>query len=350
MTLVEIHDQKTWDSFVSAQPRASFQQSWAWGDFQISQGHPVKRFIFDDALACQLIYYKRRFSGYWFAPRGPVFAQTPPQGSNTSPALLREEGVLSGRRALFSSFLTDLLSQNLPGPALFYRFEPPLSIKDAENLMPMRMRRNHAMSPATTALIDLTKTEDDLLAAMHPKTRYNIRVAEKHGITVREDAWPEDIDAFLKLMQETGERDAFTPLSLSYLRSTFESLKIEGVTRLFIAEANGKVLAASMVMAFGDTMTYLHGASSSKSREMMAPYALHWAAICQAKREGFKYYDLWGCNPEQKSSFYYKPSWEGITRFKEGWGGERINLTGTWDLPMNRILYRLAFPGGIWRG
>ena len=332
MKIVEVIDQKTWDAFVSSQPWASFQQSWAWGEFQKSQGHSVKRFIFDDALACQLIYYKRRFSGYWFAPRGPVFRSK------------------ENQRDLFASFLTDLLKQNLPGSTLFYRFEPPLFLKDAENLMPLRMRRNHAMSPATTSLIDVTKTEDELLAAMHPKTRYNIKVAEKHGVTVREDAWPEDIDAFLKLMKETGERDAFTPLSLPYLRATFESLKIEGVTRLYLAEAEGKVLAASMVMAFGDTMTYLHGASSSKSRELMAPYALHWAAIQQAKREGFKYYDLWGCNPENKSSFYYKPSWEGITRFKEGWGGERVNLTGTWDLPMNRLLYRLVFIKDVLRG
>ena len=106
-----------------------------------------------------------------------------------------------------------------------------------------------------------------------------------------------------------------------------------------------KPLAANLEICFGDTVTYLHGASSSTSRESMAPYALHWAAMCEAKREGYRYYDFWGCNPSDPKSFYYKPSWQGITRFKQGWGGELVDLIGTYDLPINKFLYKLAFFG-----
>ncbi|MBM3205214.1 aminoacyltransferase, partial [Candidatus Uhrbacteria bacterium] len=148
MKLEEIHDQAVWDAFVASQRWASFQQSWNWGEFQKTQGHLVKRFFFEDGAA-QYIYYKKRFSGYWFCPRGPVGTVD----------LVGGQSILPLR----------------PRP-LFYRFEPPVT---SGHRMPSNARRTHAMSPAATILMDLTKSEDELLAAMHSKTRYNIRVAQK---------------------------------------------------------------------------------------------------------------------------------------------------------------------------
>ena len=116
------------------------------------------------------------------------------------------------------------------------------------------------------------------------------------------------------------------------------------MARLRLAEYQGNVLAANLEIVYGDTATYLHGASSSQDRQVMAPFLLQWEAMRAAKAEGKKSYDLWGANPSSKSSFYYKSAWEGITRFKEGFGGSRVDLIGTWDLPVNRFLYQLAFP------
>jgi len=88
-------------------------------------------------------------------------------------------------------------------------------------------------------------------------------------------------------------------------------------------------------------MTYLHGSSSSESRNLMAPFILHWDAIQSAKAEGFKTYDFWGCNPERHDAFDFRPRWEGITRFKLGWGSERVSLVGTFDLPERPWLYHV---------
>ncbi len=82
----------------------------------------------------------------------------------------------------------------------------------------------------------------------------------------------------------------------------------------------------------------------------MAPYALHWEAIKTARREGRNFYDFWGVNPASKSNYYYKSSWEGISRFKLGWGGELVSLLGTWDVPRHPVLYRLVFLKGLARG
>jgi len=325
MKLVEIQDQSTWDGFVAAQPWSSFTQSWAWGEFQKSQGHPIKRFfLMDDAprAACQFIFYKKFLSGYWFAPRGPVLS---------SPKIL-------------SQFLEQLPAQNLQPSPLFYRFEPMIriapQIPNSKFQIPnSTLRRTHAMSPASTILVDLGATEDELLARMHPKTRYNIRVANKNGIIVDKD---QDIEIFLELLKDTATRDQFISQPANYLRALWKFLAPLGMARIHIAKLAGKPLAANLEIIFGDTITYLHGASSSESRSVMAPYALQWASICEAKREGHRYYDLWGCNPSDVTSPYYKPSWAGITRFKQGWGGEMVDLVGTWDLPKHPFLYKLV--------
>jgi lipid II:glycine glycyltransferase (peptidoglycan interpeptide bridge formation enzyme) len=112
--------------------------------------------------------------------------------------------------------------------------------------------------------------------------------------------------------------------------------------RLLFADFEGEPVAAALIAQFGDTATYLHGASSSRHKETMAPYLLHWTAIREAKAAGLKRYDFWGVAPENADE---KHPWFGITRFKLGFGGERISYVGAWDMPNSRFwygAYRLA--------
>ncbi|HVM90601.1 MAG TPA: peptidoglycan bridge formation glycyltransferase FemA/FemB family protein [Verrucomicrobiae bacterium] len=318
MKMTEGRDQKTWDAFVSALPYAQFTQSWAWGELQRSLGRQPRRFLLGNA-ACQLIHMPRfGVSGYWLAPRGPVFAST-----------LTKEGQ--------AEVLSALAELALPR-SLFTRVEP-LAKKGSLD-MDGRFIAHRFYNPSTTALLDLTKSEEALLAAMHQKTRYNIRVAQKHGVTVRVGT-EQDLASFIRLSHETSERDRFLHMSETYLRKTYEILSKAGMARLRLAEYNGTLLAANMEIHFGDTMTYLHGASSSEMRNMMAPFILHWDAIRFAKEEGFKIYDFWGCNPESEQAFDFRPRWEGITRFKLGWGSERVSYVGTFDIAKQPMVYRL---------
>jgi peptidoglycan pentaglycine glycine transferase (the first glycine) len=333
-----VQEADIWDALVCASPWNAFPQSWNWGVFQETRGAAIRRFVLKEQgvplAVCQLLQYKRSFGmSYWVGVRGPVFLP-----------------VAKGReREIFHAFLTQLTGVDFPGYTLFFRFEPMLSADIGKNIMPIRMVRTSARSPAATRVLSLQKTEEELLKEMHSKTRYNIRVAQKHGVTVRVGDRAGDIEHFLDLTKETSERDAFTPHGDAYLRATYESLVASGMSRLRFAEKDGKILAANMEIVYGDTLTYLHGASSSHERQAMAPYLLHWEAIQAAKQAGLEHYDLWGCNPELTSSYYYKKSWEGISRFKQGWGGELVELIGTWDLPVNRLFYLLAFPKTIVR-
>jgi peptidoglycan pentaglycine glycine transferase (the first glycine) len=340
MKLVEISESRPWDTFQNAQPWAQFLQSWAWGEFRRTRGFEVRRFaLIDDSgawlAAAQMEYRpKKLVGGYWFAPRGPVF----------SSHLLVDE-----KRNVFRVFL-DRLKETKLSRSFFWRFEPVLELGNPEGLIPREMRRNDPQNPASTILLDLTPTHEQLLANMHQKTRYNVRVAEKHGVTTRIGTHPDDLKTFLDLMDETARRDGFVQHDRAYLEATYRALSAQHMARIRIAERNGTALAANFETLCGDTVTYLYGASSSASRETMAPYALHWDAIAAAKRDGFGMYDFWGANPFSKAAFSYKPSWEGITRFKRGWGGRQVDLYGTWDLPWFLPVYRLAFMRHFLRG
>ncbi len=341
MNVIEVMDGQAWDAFVATQPLAQFTQSWAWGELQASLGKPVKRFAFAErghwVATMQMEYRARRFgSGYWFAPRGPVFA-------SSLPVAERQEAMHELIKALLDR-------KDLRENCLFWRVEPVSEVARPEGLLPLSFRRNLAANPASTYVIDLSLDEEDLLKAMHEKTRYNIRVAEKHGVMVRTSTDPRDLETFLTLMAETAKRDGFVQHDDAYLRATFAALSGRGMARVRLAEWQGKALAANFEVLYGDTVTYLYGASSSQERQVMAPYAIHWAAMQDAKRDGHRLYDMWGANPQSKAMYYYKDSWEGITRFKKNWGGRLVNLVGTWDLPFNTVLYRLAFMKNFLRG
>lgn len=340
MKLVEIADQQRWDGFVSRLPYAQFLQSWAWGEFRVSRGSAVKRFFIQDddrvRAAVMVEFRARRFSGYWYAPRGPVFAA---------------DATDDDKKHAFRALLEQLPQMpELRRRTLFWRFEPVVERGKPEGFIPLSMRRADALNPSTTIVVDLELEEETLLVRLHEKTRYNVRLAERKGVRTRVSTSDKDLDVFLKLLNETAERDRFVAHDAEYLRASFVALRDAGMGHLRLAEWEGKLLAASFVVTFGDTVTYLHGASSSEARNVMAPYILHWDMIRDARSRGAKLYDLWGANPPSKAMFDYKPSWEGITRFKLGWGGRTLILSGTWDLPRNVFAYRLAFMNHFFRG
>ena len=341
MMLIEVTQTEAWEEFVAAQPFAQYPQSWIWGEFGQSQGKEVRRFALTKGgawqAAIQLERRMRRFGmGYWFAPRGPVFSSAIPKDQR--PQVMMK--------------LCELLVERkeLRRKTLFWRFEPMSDLADPEGLVPLSFQRTGSLNPASTITLDLTQSEEQLLAKMHEKTRYNIRVAHKHGVVVRTASSVGDMDIFLRLMDETAARDGFVQHSSKYLVDTFRFLEARGMATIRIAEHDKVPLAAQMEITYGDTTTYLYGASSSESRKFMAPYALHWSAITDAKKRGFSLYDFWGANPEFQGAYYYKASWDGITRFKRGFGGDQRDLVGTWDLPFNRVIYSLVFLNQFFRG
>ena len=149
------------------------------------------------------------------------------------------------------------------------------------------------MQPREILILDISKSEEELLAGMKQKTRYNIKLAEKRDVKVLASREKKYIDEFCRLVKITAERDKITPHPENYYRKMFETIPPE-ILKLYIAEYEGKIIAANLVLFFGKTATYMHGASDNEHRNVMAPYLLQWQTILDAKKSGCNRYDLGG--------------------------------------------------------
>jgi len=332
-----------WNGFV-LDNGGGFLQSWEWGEFQEEAGNKVFRFRLDTesggpAAQFTVIFHSLPFGlQYAYIPMGP---------------LVRRDG---SERSHFEASIAALKRSVGDSDPVFVRVEPHVSKRDGSvgesDMERLGLNPTRAVQPADTVVVDLGRSESELLAAMHQKTRYNVRLADKKGVTVRPahydnaHAFRQDVETFWRLLDETAERDKFHAHGKDYYAKMLDVLsprKHGGLSvGLMFAEYGGKPVAAVLLASFGDTVTYLHGASSSEHREMMAPHLLHWRAIQEAKRRGFTKYDFWGVAPEDADDGH---SWAGITRFKTGFGGERVSYLGAWELPRRHVwyqVYRLA--------
>lgn len=184
-----------------------------------------------------------------------------------------------------------------------------------------------SLQPRKTAILDLRKTEEELFGQTREKTRYNIRLAERHGAQIKNFQF----GSFWKLLQETAERDKFKLHERSYYEKLLETRSGDFSNELFFAEYKGKILAAALANFYKPSavVTYLHGASTREHKEIMGPYLLHWHIIKEAKKRGFDYYDFGGVD---------EIKWPGVTRFKLGFGGNVIEYPPSID-----IIYRPAW-------
>jgi lipid II:glycine glycyltransferase (peptidoglycan interpeptide bridge formation enzyme) len=200
------------------------------------------------------------------------------------------------------------------------------------------------IQPPRTIVIDIARSDDEILAAMHPKTRYNIRLAAKKDVIVR-GAQASDLPAFNALMQTTGERDDFFVHSAEYYETAYRLFVPAGRAQLFVATYQEQIIAGIFVFAQGDRAWYFYGASGEAERQRMPNYALQWAGIQWARSQGSKEYDLWGVPDEEEAALeaHYLERHEdlwGVYRFKRGFGGKLIRFAGAYDRVYDPLLYR----------
>jgi lipid II:glycine glycyltransferase (peptidoglycan interpeptide bridge formation enzyme) len=208
------------------------------------------------------------------------------------------------------------------------------------------LRKSKPIFATQTILLDLTKPEEDLLAGMKQKTRYNVRLAQKKGVVVEERSDPEALDIFLKLQKETARRQGFFVHPDNYYRTVWEVLHPKGMAYLLVAEVrdvnDGRggggamvPIVAWMLLKYQDTLYYLYGGSSEKFKNFMASSLVMWEAIKLGKRLGCKVFDMWGATNDPQDPWY------GFTRFKLGYGGQLITFPGAYDLILQPLLYWL---------
>lgn len=203
----------------------------------------------------------------------------------------------------------------------------------------------HNMQPREILVIDISKPEEQLLSEMKPKTRYNIRIAQKKKVEIIESSGQQVndyIDEFVRLVRITSARDKIVSHPAEHYRKMFEVLNSD-IISLYSAQYGGNIIAANIVIFFGDTAIYLHGASDNKYRNVMAPYLLQWQAILDAKKQGIKFYDFGGIRMSDLGPVTSDKSWAGITRFKIGFSPktEPVIFPGSYDIVLNPARYNL---------
>lgn len=202
-----------------------------------------------------------------------------------------------------------------------------------------------AVQPPDTVVIDLRTDADELLAAMHRKNRYNIRLAERKGVEV-ERADASSVDVWYELYRQTAKRDRIAIHSRAYYARLFELPATDDAPslRLYLARHGPDVLAGIIVVRYRGAATYLYGASSNEKRNLMPNYALQWRAMLDARADGCRWYDLFGVPPTDDPSH----PMHGLYRFKRGFGGVLLKRLGCWDVVQRGVggrLFRLAERG-----
>jgi lipid II:glycine glycyltransferase (peptidoglycan interpeptide bridge formation enzyme) len=200
-----------------------------------------------------------------------------------------------------------------------------------------------SIQPLRTILINLEADENSILGRMNQKTRYNIKLATRKGVTVR--PWG-NLEAFGTMIEETAKRDSFGAHTSAYYRRAYDLFYPIGACELFVAEFEETPLSAIMVFSQGSRSWYLYGASTSIERNRMPTYLLQWEAIRWAREQGCRTYDLWGVPDEDHETLEKlfpteKGGLWGVYRFKRGFGGELVRSIGTWDRVYNRAIYRM---------
>ncbi len=192
------------------------------------------------------------------------------------------------------------------------------------------------IQPPRTLVVDLRPAEDDILAAMKQKTRYNIRLAERKGVVVRPGT-PADFPTIAAMYQETGARDGFTVRPTPYYLDGWTALYEAGMAQPLLAEVEGRPVAAVILVRFADRVIYMYGASRDEARERMPNYLLQWEAIRWTQAQGIAVYDFWGA----PDTFDESDRLWGVWRFKAGFNGQVVRFLGAWDYTPRPLLYRL---------
>ncbi len=330
-----------WDVFVAGHPHGHVLQTSRWAQLKAGFGWSADRVVLTApdgvVVAGASLLFRRLPWGQTlaYAPKGPLVNWADPQEARRLLDAVQE----SCRRH----------------HAALLKIEPELEASPvlAERLASLGLRASaQRVQPLSTIHVALTPDEDAILSRMKPKWRYNIRLAERKGVTVRQ-AELADLPAIQGLLEQTGARDGFSVHSVAYYRKATELFAPDGSMTWLLAEHEGRLLAAIAVFASGSMAWYMWGASSDADRNLMPNHALQWAAMCWARARGCQVYDLWGIPDEvgDDPDAYADPeSWGGdglwgVYRFKQGFGGRVVRYIGAWDAPISPLghsLYRAA--------
>ena len=322
-------------------PAAPLLQAWQWGAFKARHGWQPQRMLWDDnartAAGAQLLQRSARTFGLnaaiQYVPRGPVL-----DWRNT---------------ALAQTVLGDLRTTGKQANAIFIKIDPALVVASpsadvtttaAAHLLAHGGWKLSAsqIQFRNTVVLDLQQPLETLLATFKPKTRYNVRLAQRHGVHVQ-PATAHQLPALYEMYKQTAQRDGFPIRPQAYYMDLWSSFAQAGLAQPLIAEYEAQPIAGAVVFAYAQQAVYMHGMSGSAHRDKMPNYLLQWHALQWAYARGCTSYDMWGAPDSSEPA----DALAGVWRFKSGFSSHLVHTLGAWDLvlrPTAYTLYEFALP------
>lgn len=328
MRIKEIKNKKSWDEFLTRKELGFFPffQSWNFGEVQKKVGHDVLRIgILNEnnklvGIASIVDIQAKR--GYYLHLRhGPV--------------------LLKFSKEYFKKILDFVKIVARKKGASFIRVSPlikkELVDKNFFKKMGFINAPIHNMDAETCLVLDINKSEEELLKGMRKTHRYLIKKAQNMNIKVKQTKKISDLDKFLCLYSDLSKRKNFIPHK--DIKEEFEIFTHDDQAVLFLAEYNEKIIAGAFIVFVDDMAIYRHGASRDGFRDIPCSYRLQWEAILEAKKRGKKFYNFWGIAPSDSKNH----PWQGLTLFKTGFGGGRQEFLHAQDLPLNIWYWKTYF-------
>lgn len=312
---------QAWDVLLAQQPEGNLLQSWRWGELQARFGWTIERLLVQDGRSgmCSLQRTTTLVPGgaSYYVPRGPAVSE---------PARL--------------PLLDEIERRARSGGGVVVRVEPNDRVGDEWPAFfeGRGYRSGKAVQPQATQLLRIDREPEALKAGFKPKTRYNLNLSERKGVTVRA---AKDVHTFARVAADTARRQGIHLPGLAYYQAAIDLFAVDDSVRLYLAEHEGDVLGGIMVFRFAKTAYYLFGGSTEHKRELMPNYLLHWQAMLDFRALGCDTYDWWGV-PEEPAPDH---PWFGLYRFKTGFGGETVRYVGLYERVLRPA--RLALEGRL---
>lgn len=335
MQIIITDDGEKYNRVIKSHPKSHILQTYEWGQLKSDYWKPYYLLFKEDQdFIGGMLILERKVPGInrniLYSPRGPVID------------LQNYE--------LLSQLIQQLKKFIKAHKAVYLRLDPDISVKDEtvhQNLKKLgfyikpKNLNFESIQPKFVFRLNIKdKTTEELLNSFHSKTRYNIRLAKRRGVQIREGG-REDISSFYNLMKTTGERDDFVIRPIEYFESMYDLFVPKGFMKLFMASYGGEDIAGTICLKFGNKCWYLYGASANKHRNKMPNYLLQWEMIKWAHSEDCEIYDFRGVSGDLDPS---NPLY-GLYRFKKGFNGDFTEFLGEYDLISNNALYKMIDAG-----
>jgi lipid II:glycine glycyltransferase (peptidoglycan interpeptide bridge formation enzyme) len=343
--VIDSGERERWNAFVTRHPKGHFLQLWEWGQVKAATGWEPLPVVLekDGVITAAMLILKRKLplplvdKCIFYSPRGPVVD-------------------------IHDETLCRQLADGVAGVArehgaVFLKIDPDVEAADdvfRRVLLQLGFRKNvtgldfEGVQPGFVFRLDIRPSAEELLEAMHGKTRYNIRLAQRKGVTVRRSEDKADLPVFYDILRETAERDRFLIRGARYFSVIWDQMVTGGHAAVFIAQTEtGQPVAGTLAMILGNKAWYLYGASSNQHRSLMPNYLIQWEMILWAKEQGCTLYDFRGVSGDLRED---NPLY-GLYRFKKGFSGELTEFIGDWDkvyAPLYYTLWTRALP--VYRG